>query len=108
MSIFQIPLTNNPQSFQIALGGVEYLMTCRFNDADDAGWLIDIADLNTSLPIIANIPLVTGINLLAGLQYLGINGVLFVYTDGSPTAVPTFDNLGVESNLYFQTDVDDG
>lgn len=104
MSIYRVPLTNIPQIFQIALGGVEYLLTCRYNDAEDAGWLIDIADLTTALPIVSNIPLVTGVNLLSGLAYLGINGILFVYTDGDQNAVPTFDNLGVESNLYFSND----
>ncbi|CAB4149493.1 hypothetical protein UFOVP558_3 [uncultured Caudovirales phage] len=104
MANFQIPLQNVPQSFQIALAGIEYILTCKWNDSADAGWVIDLADALTSTPIVANIPLVTGVDLLAGLEYLGIPGKLFVFTDGDDFAVPTLDNLGVESNVYFQTE----
>lgn len=107
MSVFVIPLKNVPQTFEIALAGKSYSMTCRYNDAPDAGWVLDFADALTSLPIAANIPLVTGADILSGLEYLGFNGQLIVYTDGDETAVPTLDNLGVESNLYFVTDVAD-
>ncbi len=103
--LFKIPLQNIPQTFQIQLGGVNYLMTCKWNSAPEAGWVLDLADVNTGLPIAANIPLITGADLLEGLAYLGINGKLYVYTDGGDFSVPTLDNLGVESNLYFQTDV---
>lgn len=108
MSTFQLPLTNVPQSFQLTLAGIEYLMTCRWNDAADAGWVLDFADANTNVPIVSNIPLIVGADLLDGLDYLGFQGSLFVFTDGDQTAVPTLDSLGVESNVYFQTDVADG
>jgi len=108
MSQFKIPLSNIPQSFQIALAGKEYLCTCRYNSAVDAGWAVDFADADSGLPIVLNIPLVTGVDLLDGLQYLGFQGVLFVYTAGDQFAVPTLENLGLESNLYFETDVVDG
>lgn len=103
MSTFLIPLTNVPQSFLIALGGVNYNLTCKWNDADEGGWVLDIADENDN-PLAANIPLITGADCLAGLEYLGIEGQLVVFTDGDDTAVPTLENLGVESNLYFLTD----
>lgn len=106
MSLFKIPVTNIPQVFQIALAGKEYSMTCKYNSALEGGWLLDFSDAETAVPIIANIPLVTGVNLLDGLGYLGFGGSLYVYTDGDQNAVPTMDNLGVESNLYFETDAD--
>jgi hypothetical protein len=99
-NIFAIPLANIPQTFSIALAGANYNLTSRWNDADDAGWCLDIADENNN-PLACNIPLITGADCLAGLEYLGIGGQLVVYTDGDPTAVPTLDNLGVNSNLYF-------
>lgn len=105
---YKLPLENTPQSFQISMAGKDYLLTCRWNDADDAGWQVDIADAQTEVAIVTNIPLVTGVDLLSGLGYLGINGRLYVYTDADPTAVPTLDNLGVESNIYFVTDVANG
>lgn len=102
MSLFQIPVTNEPQTFQIALAGIEYSCTCKYNSAPDAGWVLDFADANTNTPIVANIPLVTGVDLLDGLGYLGFGGKLYVKTDGSDFAVPTLDNLGVDSFLYFE------
>ena len=99
---FLIPLQNTPQTFSIALAGITYNINCRWNNAPDAGWIIDIADVNNT-PLACNIPLITGADCLAGLEYLGINGSLAVYTNGDQFAVPTLDNLGVESNLYFLT-----
>ncbi len=52
-----------------------------------------------------NIPLVTGTDLLGQYEYVGLNGQLFVYTDGNADNVPTLDNLGIESNLFYLTDV---
>lgn len=105
MTTFLIPLQNVPQTFNIALGGKEYLMTCRWNDAPDAGWAVDFTDAISGNNIVSNIPLITGADCLAGLEYLGFNGQLIVYTDGAELLPPTLDNLGVESNLYFLTDV---
>lgn len=105
MNVFRIPLVNTPQSFEIDLAGVSYIMTCKWNDSDQGGWVIDFADAITSLPIVSNLPLITGADILENLGYLGFNGSLFIFTDGDDLSVPTFDNLGVQSNLYFQTEV---
>lgn len=103
-----MPLSNIPQTFQISLAGIEYILTCRYNDAADAGWVLDFSDALTNVPIVSNIPLVTGVDLLAGLDYLGFQGQFYVFTDGDDLAVPTLDNLGLESNVYFVTEVADG
>lgn len=103
MANFVLPLLNIPQTFEISLAGVNYIITCRYNDAIDAGWVLDISDQITNTSIVANIPLITGADLLDGLAYLGINGSMYVYTDGDDFAVPTVSNLGVESNVYFVT-----
>lgn len=108
MSFYTVPLTNVPQTFQISLAGKDYILTCRWNDAVDAGWVLDFADALTNEPIAANIPLITGIDILSGLEYLGFQGQLYVLTDGDDLAIPTLTNLGTESNLYFQTDVSNG
>lgn len=108
MTTFILPLLNVPQTFDIALAGVNYTMTCKWNAAPDAGWVLDLADSDSGVPIVANVPLITGADCLEGLAYLGIRGQLIVFTDGDELAVPTLENLGVESNLYFQTDVVDG
>jgi hypothetical protein len=108
MTTFVVPVSNLPQKFAISLAGKDYTMTCRWNDADEGGWVADFDDATSGDPIAANIPLITGADCLAGLEYLGFNGQLVVLTDGDQFAVPTLLNLGVESNLYFQTDVVDG
>lgn len=105
---FLIPLSNDPQQFDIQLGGINYILTCKWNNQPDAGWTLDIAD-DTGVPIVANLPLITGDDLLSGLGYLGIPGSLYVYTNGSnPFDVPTLDDLGIDSNLYFVSEVSGG
>ena len=107
-STFLVPLANVPQSFEIVLAGITYNMTCKWNDADEAGWVFDIADQNET-PLACNIPLITGADCLEGLEYLGIQGQMFVVTSGSNAdAVPTLTNLGVDSFLYFVTSVPNG
>ena len=100
---FTVPLTNLPQQFQIVLSAITYLLTVKWNDMDSS-WYLDIADQNDD-SIVAGIPLVTGIDLLKGLSYLGIGGSLFVYTSaGNSLDVPTLASLGTDSNLYFYTE----
>lgn len=103
--LFQIPLVNTPQSFEIDLAGVTYTLTVKWNDMGQS-WFLDIADSN-QVPIASGIPLITGADMLDGLAYLGIQGQLFIYTNALavPEAVPTLDNLGVTTNLYFSTSV---
>jgi hypothetical protein len=102
MAIYEIPISPNPQRFSISMAGAAYNLRLIYIDAPDAGWLLDIDDVNDN-PLICGIPLVTGADLLAQYAYLGIGGQLFCTTDGDPSAVPTFANLGVTSHLYFQT-----
>lgn len=102
MSVYLLPLDNIPETFEITLAGVDYNITSKWNDADDAGWVFDIADSDNN-PIVSNIPLIVGADLLSGLEYLGINGSLIVYTTGDDYAVPTLDNLGADANVYFST-----
>lgn len=95
---YRLPLENRPQRFDIAIGGIEYTMRCRWNES--IGWVLDIDDAVTSTNLIACLPLVTGCNLLEQFDYLGFAFEMIVYTDGNPEAVPTLDNLGYESNVF--------
>lgn len=101
MTLSTIPLSNIPQSFSIPLGGSTYNLTVRWNEKQ--GWILDIADAN-GLPMIGNIPLTTGRDLLEPHANFNFGGSLFVLTDGN-TDIPTLDNLGTSSNLYFVTAV---
>jgi hypothetical protein len=100
---YLLPLVNIPQTFQMNLAGITYSLTSKWNDMAQS-WFLDIAD-SSGNPLVSGIPFVTGADLLAGLEYLGIDGQFLVATTGDPLAVPTLDNLGTDSNLYFVTTV---
>lgn len=101
MPKYEIPLDANPQTFSINLGGTVYSLVVRWNRIAQA-WQLDIADAN-NVPILNSIPLVTGADLLAQFAHLNFGGTLTVSTDGNASAIPTFDNLGTTSHLYFTT-----
>ena len=103
MSIVRIPTSPMPQRFLITLSaGQTYQLVLQWRDAPEAGWTLDIHEVNGT-PIISGIPLVTGVNLLAQYQHL-IVGSLFVLSDVETWAVPGFADLGVSSHLYFDGD----
>ena len=95
---FEIPLQPWPQTFSVDILSVTYRMETRWLEADNAGWALNIFDRNLA-PIALGLPLVTGANILDGLDYLGIGAVLYMLTDGDPTQPPTVSSLGVTSHL---------
>jgi hypothetical protein len=97
---YLIPLTSTPQTFGINLNGLDYILTVKWNYMPDAGWEFDLQDSSSNY-LLAGAPLITGNDCLAGLGYLGIGGQFIVTTEGNFTQVPTFTNLGDQSNLYF-------
>jgi len=99
MAVNEIPLSPKPQTFAIALAGVTYNITLYWNP-QNGSWMIDIADINDS-PLIDGIPLITGADLLEQYAYIGIGGQLIVQTDNNPDAIPTLENLGINSHVYF-------
>jgi hypothetical protein len=99
-TFYEVPLSGQPQSFQVTMVGVTYSMSITYRDALNGGWMLDIADVSGN-PLVAGIPLVTGANLVAQYAYLGFTAELRVASDGVLDAVPTFDNLGTLSHLYF-------
>jgi hypothetical protein len=101
MNWYLIPLQPFPQTFQISLANVNYTLTVVWNNSPEGGWQFDFTDADTNTPLIAGAPLVTGVNCLSGLDYLDVGGMFVVLTNGMPDAVPTFTNLGSDSNLYF-------
>ena len=102
-SFYEIPLTPDPQRFTVTLSGVDYRMTVQYRAAGGTGWVLDVADAN-NLPIVNGIPLVTGVDLLAQYRYLGFSGRLWVQGADNPDDVPTFDDLGIGSHVYWVTD----
>ncbi len=103
---YKIPLSGENETFSVSLGGTEYQLTLTWNDADQGGWVLDIADPDSGDAIVSGIPLVTGCDLLAPYRYLGFTGSLIVYAEDSEDA-PDEDTLGDSSNLYYVSDDDD-
>jgi len=100
---YRIPLSATPQTFTVGLAGVEYQLTLRWLDADEAGWILDIDLPDGGGDVVHGIPLVTGCDLLAPYAYLGVGGSLVVWSDDSD-ATPTESNLGDGVDLWFVTE----
>lgn len=103
MATFEIPLSSENQTLSLVMNGTAYILRLIFCQTTDenASWLLDINDQNNT-PIVNGIPLVTGADLLEQYKYLGFGFILYCFTDGMPSAIPTFSNLGTTSHLYFQ------
>lgn len=101
MALFKIPFSSIPQRFSIDLVGVTYTLVNRWNPIAGC-WYVDIYDAD-EVPILMNLPLVTGVDLFEQFAHLGLPGSLIVYTDGDEGKIPTLDNLGTESNVWLVT-----
>ena len=99
MTAYEIPLSAEPQIFNIQLAGVIYYLTLRWNIEAEA-WNLDIADQDRQ-PLLNGLLVVTGLDLLGQYAYMGFGGMLIAQTDANPDAVPTFVNLGSEGRVYF-------
>jgi hypothetical protein len=95
---YEIPLSSEPQTFNIPIDGTTYGFTIRWN-VPNATWMIDISDASGN-PILSGIPMVTGADLLEQFGYLEFGFQLIAQTDNSPDTVPAFDNLGTTAHLY--------
>lgn len=99
---FEVPFTpGTPQTLVVQIGS----RTCRvaIQWCAPAGcWVMDLVNDVDGSPIIFGLPLVTGADLLAQLEYLGLGVAMLVQTDAEPDAVPTFANLGGTSHLFVQ------
>ncbi|HEM8999478.1 TPA: hypothetical protein U2T46_001523 [Burkholderia cenocepacia] len=102
-TFYEIPLTPDPQTFTVTLSGVIYQLTVQYRAVGGTGWILDVADASGNL-LVSGIPLVTGTDLLGQFGYLGFGGRLWVQGAASPDDVPTFDDLGVGSHVFWVTD----
>jgi len=99
---YEIPLSPSPKRFLITLNGTAYQLLFMYRDAPMGGWVMDIND-SFGQPMACGLPLTTGADLLQQFEYLGLGGMLGVYSDGDFDAVPTFENLGISSHLNWIT-----
>lgn len=101
-NFYEIPLKAQTQKLTVSLSGTDYQLTIIYRKGLAQSWFVDIADA-AGIPIVQGIPLVTGVDLLAQYPHLGFQGRLWVQTTDDPDAVPTYDNLGIGSKLYWVT-----
>jgi hypothetical protein len=101
MTTYKLPLTPEPQAFEIQLGNKSYsvqVLWCEQNTS----WIFDLSDIQQN-PILRGIPLVTGVDLFEQYEYLNLGGQLRATTTGDATSPPTFENLGTLGIVYFIT-----
>lgn len=96
----EVPLTPQAQKFSIPIAGETYGMTMQYRDAEDGGWMMDLAN-SAGKALASGIPMVTGTDLLGQLKHLGVNAVMGMVNSGGGDDAPTFANLGISSHLVF-------
>lgn len=99
MSIFKLPLTPAPQTFNVLLGTVTYTVTMVWNTFANV-WVLDFVDQDGN-KILSGVPMITGADLLEQYAYLGFQGALYAQNDTTPSTPPNFTDLGTGSNLYY-------
>jgi hypothetical protein len=100
MAAYEIPLRGGaPSRLRISLAGVSYGLLLTWCVPAQV-WTLEIDDVNGNR-LLSGVPLVTGADLLAQFQYLGIGGMLIAQTDHNYMVPPTFTNLGQTGHLYF-------
>lgn len=99
-TIYEIPLSSEPQSFSVDLGGTTYRIIMLWNIISSV-WTLDFYNKDEA-PVLRGVPLVANVDLLAAYPHLNFGGTLIAKTDDSPDTPPTFDNLGLTGHLYFE------
>lgn len=98
-TVYEIPLTANPQKLTISLGTNTYQLVVKWNDQSQT-WVIDINDTDGN-PVLTGLSMVTGADLLEQYSYMNFGGQLIAQSDTDLSLPPTFDNLGTIGHLYF-------
>lgn len=100
MTTYSIPLTSAPQSLEVRLAGTDYVLTLRWNDSMEGGWVLDIGLPDGAGYVLCGVPLVTGVDLLEPHAHLGVGGSLIVWSDAHD-APPGRSDLGSGVDLLF-------
>lgn len=99
ITVYEIPLSATPQTFSISLGTITYEAVLVWNVPSQC-WILGLYTIEGT-PVLTNIPLVVGVNLLAQYSHLAFQGELRVQNDSDVEAAPTYEDLGTRSKLYF-------
>ncbi len=93
-----IPTQPASEQFRVQLNGVTYQVRKIWRAHT---WYLDVSD-ESGNAIISGMPLVTGADLLAQYEHLGLGGLLQVATNGqNPDLMPTYTGMGSDSQLYW-------
>jgi hypothetical protein len=101
MQANEIPLSPDNQQFTTDINGVSYQIRSLWRDS--AGWVVDLMDASGS-PVVLDIPLVTGANLLSQYAYLNLGFGLVVVCDDPGQDYPSKTDLGIKSHLLVVTE----
>ena len=102
-TLYELPFTARPQYVNVHLGGLRYRFKLAWNVPANC-WILDILSTNGT-PIACGLPIVTGSDMLAQFDYLGIGGQMLVTTDQTRgDGVPTYEGLGITGHVYFFPD----
>lgn len=100
MTVTEIPLNPDAQTFSISLAGSDYQMRVLWRATC---WYLDLMDASGAA-VITGIPLVTGADLLDQYQHLGLGFALHVRCDAEGQEYPTETDLGSGSHLFVVTE----
>lgn len=100
MSVTEIPLSPDSQTFSTTLNGTQYQMRVVWRGSC---WFLDLMD-STGTMMIGGIPLITGADLLAQYHYLNLGFLPYVVCDDPASENPTQFDLGINSHLYAETE----
>lgn len=100
MTVNEIPLSPDNQQFSVTLAGVIYRMRIIWRDPV---WSLDLMYTDET-PLVLNLPLITGVELLAQHSYLDLGFKLAVICDIPGQENPTQTDLGITSHLYAVTE----
>lgn len=101
MPSYEIPLTPEPQKFNIDLGSTTYELQLEWGYVNNT-WLLHIST-EDGVRLLSSIPIVAGNDLLEPYAYMNFGGELYAQTDGDYLAAPTYENLGTLGRVFFVT-----
>lgn len=100
-TVYEVPTQPQATTQTVTLNGIIYKLTFQWCAPANC-WVVSVADQSGNR-IADSLPMVTGADLLAQLEYLdiGSGGALVVQSDNNPDLVPNYQTLGSTGHLFF-------
>lgn len=99
MDVFRFPLISENQEFDISVINRELKFFLRWNNVYGY-WFFDIYEQKTLAPLILSLPITSGVNLLEGYRYVGLDVEMYLYTQGDEFKEADYDSIGKTSNVF--------